>query len=149
MLALNLPIFNYKLKEDCGKYFIFDSLRRKYILLTPEEWVRQHFVNYLIYYKGYPKGRIGNEISLSLNGRKRRCDTIIYRQDGTPLVIVEYKAPHIPVSQAVFDQIVRYNIVLQVEYLMVSNGNNHYCCRIDYEKQSYVFLDDIPMYDTL
>ena len=141
--------FEYKLKEDNGKYFIFDPLRKKYILLTPEEWVRQHFVNYLISCKGYPSGRIGNEISLCLNGRKRRCDTVIYSQEGMPCVIVEYKAPHISISQDVFDQIVRYNIVLQVEYLIVSNGKNHYCCQIDYKNQSYVFLEEIPEYDFL
>lgn len=149
MITLNLPTFEYRLKEENGKHFIFDSLRKKYVVLTPEEWVRQHFVNYLILYKGYPGGRIGNEISLDLNGRKRRCDTVIYRQDGSPHIIVEYKAPHIPISQTVFDQIVRYNMVLQVEYLIVSNGQNHYCCHINYDKQSYTFLNEVPGYDSL
>ena len=149
MITLNLPTFEYKLKEDNGRYLIFDILRKRYIALTPEKWVRQHFVNYLITYKGYPGGRIGNEISLDLNGRKRRCDTVIYRQNGTPFVIIEYKAPHIPITQAVFDQIVRYNVALKVEYLIVSNGKMHYCCHVNYKDQSYLFLEDIPDYDSI
>lgn len=149
MSELNLPPCDFKLKEDEGKQYIFDPLRRKYIVLTPEEWVRQHFVSFLIGHKNYPAGRIGNEISLLLNNRKRRCDTVVYNSCGQPQVIVEYKAPHIPITQLVFDQIVRYNMVLQVKYLIVSNGMAHYCCEIDYKSGDFRFLEDIPLYEHL
>ncbi len=149
MIALNLPPYPYKVKQDGDKTLIFDDLRNRYITLTPEEWVRQNFVAYLIASKGFPRGLIGNEISILLNNCKRRCDTVVYDRNGNPLCIVEYKAPHIEITQAVFDQIVRYNRVLQVRYLIVSNGIRHYCCRIDYEQNSYSFLPDIPKYNEL
>lgn len=149
MMELNLPIYPFKIKEIDGKPQIFDTFRRRYVALTPEEWVRQHFVSYLVHEKGYPAGRIGNEIFLLQNRRKRRCDTLVYDATGTPLVIVEYKAPHIEITQEVFNQIVRYNSVLQVRYLMVSNGLTHYCCAVDYEQNSVRFLPEIPLYTDL
>lgn len=149
MHQLNLPPRHFKIKETEGKRYIFDELRKKYVALTPEEWVRQHFTAYLICEKHYPAGRTGNEISLLLNQRKRRCDTVVYDTNGNPLIIVEYKAPGIPVTQQVFDQIVRYNMVFRVSYLIVSNGMTHYCCRIDYATQRYFFLKDIPDYREL
>ncbi|MCP9612110.1 type I restriction enzyme HsdR N-terminal domain-containing protein [Coprobacter tertius] len=149
MTGLNLPSFDFHIKKNNDKYLIFDNIRKKYITLTPEEWVRQHFVCFLTKYKSYPAGRLGNEISLVLNGRKRRCDTIVYDKNGKPLVIIEYKAPEIILTQEVFDQIIRYNIALKVKYLMVSNGLNHYCCKLDYETMQPVFLPDIPFYDEL
>ena len=149
MLSLNLPAFDAKIIVKDGKKAIFDIIRRRYVALTPEEWVRQHFVQYLIREKGYPAGRIGNEISLIQNGRKRRCDTVIYDTYGLPFVIVEYKAPHVEITQAVFDQIVRYNSVLQVRYLIVSNGIAHYCCKVDYVQNQCHFLSDIPQYRAL
>ncbi len=149
MIELNLPPYPCKIKRDKDKTFIFDDLRRRYVALTPEEWVRQHFVAYLIGQKGFPRGLIGNEISLVLNKCNRRCDTIVYDRTGNPLCIAEYKAPHIEITQKTFDQIVRYNFVLQVKYLFVSNGLSHYCCRIDYTNNSYTFLPDIPAYSDL
>ena len=129
--------------------FIFDIIRKRYIALTPEEWVRQHFVSYLISYKGYPLGLIGNEISLRLNGQNRRCDTVIYDIYGSPLMIIEYKAPHITLNQEVFNQVIRYNIALKVKYLVVSNGINHYCCVMDYDNMCPHFLKEIPDYNEL
>lgn len=146
MHQLNLPPRHFKIKETEGKRYIFDELRRKYVALTPEEWVRQHFTAYLICDKHYPAGRTGHEISLMLNQRRRRCDTVVYDCNGNPLIIVEYKAPDISVTQQTFDQIVRYNMVFRVSYLIVSNGITHYCCRIDYKTQQYCFLKDIPDY---
>lgn len=146
MFALNLPAFEYKIRLDQGKNRIFDPLRRKFVSLTPEEWVRQHFVNYLIEEKGFPPGRLCNECTINLNGLKRRCDTVLYDAFLKPMVIIEYKAPTITVNQAVFNQIAAYNMVLKVNYLIVSNGLNHYCCRMDYENQKVVYLETIPNY---
>ena len=149
MLSLNLPTFAAKVKEKDGKHVIFDPVRRKFVALTPEEWVRQHFVNYLISDKGYPKELLGNEVPLKLNGTSKRCDTVAYNRFLTPLMIVEYKAPHIEITSSVFDQIVRYNMVLHVRYLAVSDGISHFCCKIDYENLTYSFLEGIPEYDVL
>ncbi|MBR6621686.1 MAG: type I restriction enzyme HsdR N-terminal domain-containing protein [Bacteroides sp.] len=149
MLSLNLPPFDVKMQQRNGKNFIFDPLRRKYISLTPEEWVRQHFIHFLTNYKGYPKGLLANEIQLNLNGTKKRCDTVLFNKDLSARMIIEYKAPNIEITQAVFDQITRYNMVLKVEYLIVSNGIHHYCCHIDYSTMQYTFLPDIPTYSEL
>lgn len=149
MLSLNLPAFDTKIATREGKNTIFDIIRKRYVALTPEEWVRQHFVNYLIVHKGFPAALLANEVNLILNGTKKRCDTVLYRRDLSARAIVEYKAPHIEITQEVFDQITRYNMVLKVDYLIVSNGLQHYCCLIDYEKQSYSFLEEIPNYSAL
>lgn len=149
MQKLNLPPYNPKIITKENKLLIFDPRRRKYVTLTPEEWVRQHFVNFLIENKGFPAGRIGNEITLELNGMKIRSDSVVYDKLGQPFVIVEYKAPHILITQQVFDQIARYNLVMRVRYLIVSNGMSHYCCELDYEHQTYRFLKEIPAYSEL
>lgn len=149
MLELNLPPFEKKITTEGNKSSIFDIIRRRYVALTPEEWVRQHFVHFLIEHKGYPLSLMSNEVSLDLNGMSRRCDTVVFDRSLKPRVIIEYKAPTVKVTQRVFDQICRYNIVLQVDYLIVSNGLDHYCCRVDYAKQSYVFLPDIPTYSEI
>ena len=149
MLPLNLPSYPAKILKRNGKNVIFDPLRQKYVALTPEEWVRQHFVHLLTDFKGYPKGLLANEIQLDLNGTKKRCDTILFNKDLSARMIVEYKAPNIEITQAVFDQITRYNMVLKVEYLIVSNGMRHYCCKIDYNTMQYTFLPDIPSYTEL
>ncbi len=149
MLSLNLPVFDAKITVRDGKNFIFDTIRKRYVALTPEEWVRQHFIHFLTGHKGYPPALLTNEVLLNLNGMKKRCDTVLYRRDLSARMIVEYKAPHIEITQAVFDQITRYNMVLKVDYLIVSNGMQHYCCRMDYEKNSYRFLPDIPDYVSL
>ena len=128
---------------------IFDFLRRKYVALTPEEWVRQHFVHYLVEHKGYPKGLIGNEIELQIGAKRLRCDTILYNRMARPQMIIEYKAPTIPLQQKVFEQISTYNLLLKVDYLIVSNGIQHYCCKMDYKNQKCLFLEDIPDYEKL
>ena len=149
MLPLNLPSYPAKILKRNGKNVIFDTLRQQYVALTPEEGVRQHFVHFLTDFKGYPKGLLANEIQLDLNGTKKRCDTVLFNKDLSARMIVEYKAPNIEITQAVFDQITRYNMVLKVEYLIVSNGIRHYCCRIDYNTLKYTFLPDIPSYTEL
>ena len=150
MVELNLPEFEYKVKKrEDGSWAIWDRLRERWVALTPEEWVRQHFVEWLITDKDFPAALMGNEVSLTQNGISRRCDTVVGDRTGQPLVIVEYKAPNINITQKVFDQIVRYNMVLKARYLMVSNGLVHYCCQIDYEKNSYRFLEEIPCYESL
>ncbi|MCM1067796.1 MAG: type I restriction enzyme HsdR N-terminal domain-containing protein [Muribaculaceae bacterium] len=127
-----------------GGFEIFDGLRRKWVALTPEEWVRQHFVAFLMAERGFPQSLMANEVALSLNGQSRRCDTVVYSRGLKPMCIVEYKAPHVAVTQKVFDQIARYNSVLLAPYLIVSNGMNHYCCR--YTGSAYTFLPDIPAF---
>ena len=149
MLSLNLPAFDTKITDRNGKKVILDPIRKRYVALTPEEWVRQHFVHFLIAYKEYPLALMANEVLVKLNGTQKRCDTVLYRRDLTARMIIEYKAPHIEISQAVFDQITRYNMVLKVDYLVVTNGIQHYCCLMNYENQSYTFLEDIPNYPLL
>lgn len=150
MVELNLPEYEYKVKKrEDGSWAIWDRLRERWVALTPEEWVRQHFVEWLITEKGFPAALMGNEMSLTQNGISRRCDTVVGDRTGQPLVIVEYKAPSVSITQKVFDQIVRYNMVLKARYLIVSNGLEHYCCYIDYEKNSYQFLEEIPCYESL
>ena len=147
MPELNLPSFDKKVIQKEGKPFIFDIIRRQYVALTPEEWVRQHFVHFLISEKGYPQSLMANEVQLKLNGMSRRCDTVAYDRTLRPRVIVEYKAPTVNITQQVFDQICRYNMVLQVDYLIVSNGLTHYCCKVDNTTHTYTFLKDIPSYE--
>jgi predicted type IV restriction endonuclease len=149
MFRLNLPTYEIKIAQRGNKQLIFDFLRRKYVALTPEEWVRQHFVHYLIEHKGYPAGLIGNEVELNVGEKKLRCDTILYNKVAQPQMIIEYKAPHIKLQQKTFDQISAYNLLLKVDYLIVSNGMQHICCRMDYENQKYCFLEDIPNYQEL
>ena len=149
MLELNLPPIDKKIIQDGDKVSIFDVIRRRYVALTPEEWVRQHFVHFLIDEKGFPLSHMSNEVQVKLNGMSRRCDTVLYDKSLQPILIAEYKAPTVDITQKVFDQICRYNIVLHVKYLIVSNGLSHYCCQIDYENGSYTFLPDIPTYEEL
>lgn len=149
MYRLNLPSYETKFQEKGGKRLIFDFLRRKYVALTPEEWVRQHFTHYLVEQKGYPRGLMANEMELRLGEKRLRCDTLLYNRNLQPQMIIEYKAPTIQLQQRVFDQITAYNMLLHVDYLVVSNGLQHYCCRMDYEHHSYAFLRDIPHYTEL
>ena len=149
MYELNLPKYGIKIANENGHQTIFDVLRRKYVALTPEEWVRQHFVHYLIDHKGYPQALMANEIQLAIGNKKLRCDSVLYDRSLKPRMIIEYKAPTVNITQKVFDQITIYNMLLHVDYLVVSNGIKHYCCRMDYENQKYLFLDDIPDYQNL
>ena len=149
MFRLNLPQYEIKIGEKNGKRTIFDFVRRKYVTLTPEEWVRQHFTHYLTDHKGYPKGLMGNEVELRVGEKRLRCDTILYNKQGQPQMIIEYKAPTIQIQQKTFDQISVYNLLLHVDYLIVSNGLQHYCCKMDYDSQKYLFLKEIPDYQNL
>lgn len=149
MFRLNLPQYEIKIGEKDGKRTIFDFLRRKHVALTPEEWVRQHFTHFLITHKGYPKGLLANEVELHIGDKRLRCDTILYNKEREPRMIIEYKAPTIQIQQKTFDQVSVYNLLLHVDYLIVSNGLQHYCCKMDYDHQEYVFLQDIPDFENL
>lgn len=149
MKRLNLPPFEIKLRGTKAQPQIFDILRKKYIALTPEEWVRQHFVHFLVEHKGYPAALMANEIQLKVGEKTLRADSVLYSRDLKPRMIIEYKAPHIPITQKVFDQISIYNMLLHVDYLVVSNGLQHYICKMDYNDKKYLFLEDIPDYEEL
>lgn len=145
---LNLPPAGAPVRADAdsrrGGMEIYDPLRRKWVALTPEEWVRQHFTAFLATERAFPAALMANEVALRLNGTSRRCDTVVYDRSLRPLCIVEYKAPSVQITQKVFDQIARYNSVLMAPYLIVSNGLSHYCCR--YGATGYTFLPEIPAY---
>ncbi len=149
MYELNLPSYELRLGGTREKPEIFDFLRRRFVKLTPEEWVRQHFVHWLVEHKGYPKGLLGNEIELQVGEKKLRCDSILYDNNTRPLMIIEYKASTVALSQKVFDQISAYNLLLHVDYLTISNGLQHYCCRMNYELKCYEFLQEIPDYEKI
>ncbi len=144
MYRLNLPFFEPKIRKNGSTTEIFDPLRRKYVVLTPEEWVRQHFVHYLISEKKYPASLIVNEAGIKINSLTRRCDTVVYNKQLEPIMIVEYKEPRVKITREVFDQVVRYNSVLKVSFIVVSNGLKHYCCQMDYENMDYKYLAEIP-----
>lgn len=148
---LNLPPARLSMKCCAdGVMRVYDPLRRKYVALTPEEWVRQHFVAHMVGNLGFPEVLLANEVAITLNGTSRRCDTVVYSRRGLrPLAIVEYKAPNVAVTQRVFDQISRYNMVLRVPWLIVSNGLGHYCCRVDYESGRCGFVRDLPRYESI
>lgn len=149
-MELNLPAFEIKVRRGADTVMqVWDVLRRRWVALTPEEWVRQHFVNYLITEKAYPAGLLANEVSLRLNGTLRRCDSIVYSRRLRPLMVIEYKAPHVGVTREVFEQAARYNTVIKAPYLTVSNGMVHYCCRVDMESGACHFVKQIPPYTQL
>ena len=149
MVQLNLPPYNIKVKNEDGRRKIFDILRRKYFVITPEEWVRQHFIHFLIDHKGYPVRLLANEVALSVGDKVIRADSVLYDKNLSPRMIIEYKAPHIKLTQKVFDQISAYNLLLHVDYLIVSNGIETYICKMDYAQQTYVFLETVPDYKSL
>lgn len=145
-MVLNLPQYSFRIKERPGKKQIFDGFRRKWVALTPEEWVRQNFVHYLTEEKHFPASLVAVERTLRINQRDFRSDVVLFSKTGNPLVVVECKAPEVKISQQVFDQIARYNLDLRVSYLIVTNGLTHYCCRFDQQQLSYTFLPEIPDY---
>ncbi len=149
MSGLNLPSFELKIKKQNNKDYIFDRLRKQFIRLTPEEYVRQHFINYLIEHKSYSEALMANEVMIEVGNLKKRCDTVLYDRFMNPLLVVEYKSPTVKITQETFDQIVMYNMTLQVPWLIVSNGLQHFCCRIDYENKNYSFESEIPVYQNL
>lgn len=149
-MQLNLPEYGARVRRlDDGALQIYDDLRRKFVALTPEEWVRQHFVHWLLDVKHYPASLTANEVGLRLNGTLRRCDTVVFGRDGLPAVVVEYKAPEVAITQRVFDQIARYNLVMRAGYLVVSNGLDHYCCRYDHATGRYAFVREVPAWENL
>lgn len=147
MHNLNLPSADIRIENRSGRLYVWDYIRRRWVVLTPEEWVRQHFSHWMTDRLGYPQARLGHEISLCMNGMSLRADAVFYDAQGAPFIILEFKAPHIAISQKTFDQICRYNRVMHVPYLIVSNGMQHYCCQVS-EKEA-VFLKDVPDYTDL
>ncbi|WP_321345723.1 type I restriction enzyme HsdR N-terminal domain-containing protein [uncultured Draconibacterium sp.] len=146
MYKLNLPEYPFRTKAENTKTLIFDSIRKKFVVLTPEEWVRQNFIQYLIQEKNYPQNLMAVEKQVKVNQQQRRFDLLIYRRNGSPYLIAEFKAPSVKITQNAFDQVVRYNMALRVERVVVSNGMQHFACEIDYEKNSYSFLKEIPVF---
>lgn len=146
MKPLNFPTYTFRFKNSENKPFIFDPIRKKFVALQPEEWVRQHCIQFLIQEKNYPKTLINVEKELTINTLRKRYDVVVFKPDGAIRLIVECKAPDVKIDQAVFDQIARYNLTLNADFLMVTNGKAHYFCQMDYEQQKYVFLRDIPAY---
>ena len=144
MQNLNLPEYSFRTKTEGDKNFIFDSIRKKYVVLTPEEWVRQNFIQYLKVEKKYPETLMAVEKQLIINQNQRRFDLLIYNRNGQPFLIAEFKAPSVKITQDAFDQVVRYNMELKVDRVIVSNGLQHFACAIDYEKNSYSYLKEIP-----
>jgi len=149
MLQLNLPEYNFRIKKQDNKLSIFDSQRKRYVSLTPEEWVRQHHIRFLIESKGYPAALLAIEKQLNMNGMKKRCDAILYDQNANPILIIELKAPNVPISQATFDQVAVYNAKLMVSFFMISNGIEHYCCKVNSETARYEYFPEIPHYNQL
>ncbi len=142
-------MYNATIRNIGGKTKILDNLRRKFVALTPEEWVRQNFVHFLIEHKSYSPALMANEMSVNLNGTTKRCDSVVFDNTGKPCMIIEYKAPSIQITEKVFQQIIRYDMVLQTKWLVVSNGIQHYCCRINKDTNGYTFVKDIPAWSEL
>lgn len=146
MQKLRFPTYTFRFKNSENKPYIFDEIRKKFVVLQPEEWVRQHCVHYLISEKKYPKSLINVEKELQINQLKKRYDIVVFNRDGSIHLIVECKSPKVMINQDTFDQIARYNLALNATYLMVTNGLNHYYCSIDFDEKRYHFLKDIPEY---
>jgi hypothetical protein len=147
MPKLNLPKMNLKVKLLNGNTQIFDKVRKRYIKLTPEEWVRQNFIDYLHFYKNYPLGLMAVEKVVKYNTMNMRADIVLYNKNKNPYLIVECKSPHILITQDAFYQIAKYNYGLNVNLLIVTNGRKHYCCKMDYINNNIDFLSDIPYYE--
>lgn len=149
MLNLNLPAYDFPQRMQDGNICVLDPFRKRYVVFTPEEEVRQRFARYLVDEKGFPASLIQTEYSLKLNEMVRRCDILVHKPAGKPALLVECKAPVIKISQATFDQAARYNLVFRVRYLMLTNGKKHYCCRVDFETRKVEFIDHIPSYEEI
>jgi hypothetical protein len=144
MQKLNFPTYTFRFKNSENKVSIFDEIRKKFMLMTPEEWVRQNVVRFLLEEKKYPKSYINVEKIIKINGLTKRYDIVVFQPNGKIFLLIECKAPEVPISQNTFDQIARYNMVLEAEFLMVTNGLNHYFCKMDFEKEQYQFLKELP-----
>ncbi|EGD34290.1 type I restriction enzyme HsdR N-terminal domain-containing protein [Capnocytophaga sp. oral taxon 338] len=144
MQALNFPIYEFRFKSNENKSYIFDVIRKKFVVLTPEEWVRQHVIHFLLEEKKYPKSLMNVERRIQVNHLIKRYDIVLYRSDGSIFLVVECKAPHMEITQEVFDQIARYNMTLKAENLMITNGLKHIFYQINGEKKAYIFLKELP-----
>lgn len=149
MLQLNLPEYNFRIKKQDEKFQIFDPQRKRYVSLTPEEWVRQHFIRFLIEVKSYPSALLAVEKQLNLNGMKKRCDAVLYNREARPVMILEFKAPNVLINQVTFDQVAVYNAKLKVDFFMISNGIEHYCCKVNPETVKYEFFPEIPDFNLI
>ena len=149
MKELNLPQYSFKITGKDGNEMILDPVRRKYVKLTPEEWVRQNFVQYLINEGKYPAGLLGIEILFRFNKLKRRVDILVHNRTGEPVLIVECKSPDVKIDESVFEQIATYNMKFKVPYLVVTNGLHHYACKIDHQEMKFEYLLVIPLYEDL
>ncbi len=149
MHQLQFSPFRFRFKNSENKVVIFDEIRKKFIQLTPEEWVRQHVVHHFIYEKKYPKSLINVEKQIQVNGQTKRYDVVVYHPDGRLRILVECKAPGVSITQATFDQIARYNTALRADFLMVTNGLNHYFCQMDFEQEQYRFITELPSHHSL
>lgn len=149
MLQLNLPQYSFRIKKQNEKLVIFDSQRKRYVALTPEEWVRQNFIRFLIEEKGYPAAYLAIEKQLNMNGMKKRCDAILYNEHAQPFLIIELKAPNIAITQATFDQVAVYNAKLKVDFFIISNGIEHFCCKVNLETARYEFFPEIPDFNQI
>lgn len=146
MQKLNFSPYVFRFRNTGNRVTVFDEIRKKFIVLTPEEWVRQHVVHYLMQEKKYPKSLINIEKLLSVNGLTKRYDVVVFNPDGSIFLLVECKAPQVKITQSVFDQIARYNLTMQSELLMVTNGHHHYFCKMDYQNEQYIFVENLPEY---
>lgn len=144
MQSLNFPAFDFRLKNSENKVHIFDVIRKKFVVLQPEEWVRQHVIQFLLQEKNYPISLINVEKQLEINGLKKRYDIVVFNSDGSIFLLVECKAPQVQITQTVFDQIARYNMNLDAKFLMVTNGLQHYYCKMIFTEEKYSFLRQIP-----
>ncbi len=147
MQQLNFPTYSFRFKNSENKVAIFDEIRKKFIQLTPEEWVRQHVVQFLQLEKNYPKSLINVEKLIKIYDLNKRYDIVVYQPNGDLFLLIECKAPKVNVNQDTFDQIARYNLKLKAKFLMITNGLNHYFCQMDFENEKYVFLKDLPHFE--
>jgi len=146
---LSLPTYDFRYTERENKKYIFDIIRKRYVLLTPEEWVRQNFIRYLLKEKGYIQSLVRVEMFFKLNRLSKRADIALFDRNGQPKVLVECKSPKVTISQVVFEQIARYNLSFKVDILILTNGLQHYCCKMDYKQKNYSFLEEIPRFEEI
>jgi type I site-specific restriction endonuclease len=149
MQPLNFPEYEFRITSKDGKQQVFDIARKKFVALTPEEWVRQHVLHHLHKEKSVPLSLIGVEVKLKLNSLVKRADVVVYERTGKPLMLIECKSPQISVSQLVFDQAARYDMIFHVNFMLITNGISHYCCKFNHEEHTYSFLPDIPLYEEM
>ncbi|MFV0471771.1 MAG: type I restriction enzyme HsdR N-terminal domain-containing protein [Paludibacteraceae bacterium] len=149
MFQLNLPTYQFRIEQEGKKYLILDIFRKKYVKLTPEEWVRQNFLHFFVEDRGFPAELLAIEKQLLLNGMKKRCDAVFYNTWAEPEIILEFKSPNVKLTQDVFDQVAVYNTKLRVDFFIISNGREHYCCKVNGNDGRYDFLDKIPTFEQM